>query len=198
MDDARRIIDDASRGDARAIDQLLVRYLPQLEAYLRRRAGGVVAAKDSGADLVQSVCREVLDQLAKGGLEFRGESAFKHWLFEAALLKVKERARFWGAEKRNAARERPQQAASSSIEANDRFLLSLVTPSRVAGANEELERARAAFAELKPEQREIIQLARVEELPHAEIARRLGKDEAHCRVLLSRALARLGTLLARA
>ncbi len=202
MDEAGRIIENASHGDARAIDALLVRYLPQLAAYLRSHAGGVVTAKESRSDLVQSVCREVLKQLALGGLTFRGESAFKHWLFEAALLKVKERARFWRAEKRDPVRERstggPRKTGSSERSAaQDRFLLTLVTPSRVADANEQLDRARAAFQSLTPDQREIIVLARIEQLPHARIAERLGKDEAHCRVLLSRALARLGTLLAK-
>ena len=60
---------------------------------------------------------------------------------------------------------------------------------------EELEHLASAFAALPPDWREVILLARVRGLSHAEIARTLGRTESATRTLLSRALARLATEL---
>ena len=53
------------------------------------------------------------------------------------------------------------------------------------------ERLQRAFSTLPDEYREVITLARVVGLPHAEIAVKLGKSEGAVRILLHRALARL-------
>jgi DNA-directed RNA polymerase specialized sigma24 family protein len=53
---------------------------------------------------------------------------------------------------------------------------------------ERLERLRAAIAHLKPEQRQAIELARLEGLKIQEIAARLGKSPGAVKQLLARAL----------
>ena len=67
----------------------------------------------------------------------------------------------------------------------------LCTPSRDAAAREELARAEAALARLSEEHREVIVLARIVGLSHAQIAEKLGTTEVATRSLLHRALARL-------
>jgi RNA polymerase sigma factor (sigma-70 family) len=77
----------------------------------------------------------------------------------------------------------------------DALFQSLLTPSLHAMAQEQLERIEGAFARLPERSREVLLLARVDGLAHADIAARMGLTEPHARVLLSRALARLAQAL---
>jgi RNA polymerase sigma-70 factor (ECF subfamily) len=188
-----KLVQNAAQGEAGACEQLLEHYWRDLERFLARRSGGVRGAVESGSDLAQSVCREVLAHLRDQRLEFRGEAEFRQWLFNAAALKLKEKRRYWGTDKRAAQREVHVDSSSGSG-LRERFFLSMCTPSQVALQREELERLERAFAGLAPAQREIIELAHFQDRPHSEIAAQLSISEAHSRVLLSRALARLSTL----
>lgn len=180
----------ASGGEPQAVDVLLERHLPHLRAFVRLQAGGAIRAKESDSDLVQSVCREILQDL--GDFEYRGEAAFRQWLYTTALRKILDRVKYYHRDKRDVDREaaQPANAASSAadlVEAYGTFC----TPSRHAMAREEAERIEAAFERLPENYREVIALSRVAGLNHAELAEHYGKDEAYCRTLLSRALARL-------
>jgi len=70
-DELESLVHSASRGDGIAIDELLHRYLPGLRAFVRLRASPAVRAKESASDIAQSVCREVLEDLAWGVLTGR-------------------------------------------------------------------------------------------------------------------------------
>ena len=192
--DTRELVTRASQGDAPAVDELLERFLPGLEGHLRREAGRLVGAKESTADLAQSVCREVLERLADERLEYRGEAEFRSWLYQAAAWKLQARHRFYLAGKRDARREvRPGGGSEEGGAEHAHFRISR-TPSQDAMERESGERFQAAFRRLPERYREVVQLAVVDERPHAEVAQRLGISESHSRVLLSRALARLAKL----
>ena len=66
------LVDAAQRQDRASIEKLLVRHLPGLEAFVRLRMGPALRGMLTAPDLVQSVCREVLEDLS--GFEFRGEA----------------------------------------------------------------------------------------------------------------------------
>ena len=74
-------------------------------------------------------------------------------------------------------------------------LRTFCTPSRHASAREELARAEAAFGQLPEDYRRVIALSRIQNLPHAAVAREMDRSIAATRTLLSRALGRMGTLL---
>jgi RNA polymerase sigma-70 factor (ECF subfamily) len=185
----------AAKGDRSAIDELLGRYLPDLRAFVRLRAGALVRARESSSDIVQSVCREVLEHMDR--FRFPSESAFKRWLFMTALRKISNRRDYWTAQKRDALRERP--IAGSGGSQNDDHLAvcysSFATPSGQAMVREEMERVEVAFEQLSEEHREVITLAHVVGLSRAEIAEQMERSEGAVRVLLHRALARLSELL---
>ncbi|MBL8695749.1 MAG: sigma-70 family RNA polymerase sigma factor [Planctomycetes bacterium] len=192
------LIQSASRGDGIAVDQLLERYLPGLEAFIRLRQGKMLRAKESAADLVQSVCREVLEHIDR--FQYRGEIQFKHWLYVTALRKIANRAEYYRAEKRDAAREvgSLRSAGSAGSVAPEQILEcygSVVTPSRAFEAREELARIESAFEELPEDYREVILLSKFVGLSHAEIATEMGRSDTAVRTLLSRALARLAGIL---
>jgi len=70
---------------------LFARNLPPLIAFIRSRAGKAIAARESAADLAQSVFREVLMDVDR--IELRGEAAFRNWLFMVTRNKCLEKAR---------------------------------------------------------------------------------------------------------
>ena len=193
-EDLSSLVDDASRGDDRAVESLLAHYLPDIERFLRGRAPAQVLAKESGADLAQSVCREVLERLVDERFEYRGEAEFRRWLYNAAELKLKNRFRFYGRDRRAANREVGPLSTSGGPAAGEALYRTLFTPSQHAIRREELERFEEAFAGLSDDEREVIRLFHMEGLSHREIADRRGIQEGHSRTLLSRALARLAKL----
>ncbi len=175
-----------SRGDRGAVEELLGRYFPDLRDYLQRRASPRVRARESASDLAQSVCRELLEQVADGRLEFRGEERFRQWMYRAAILKVLNRHRYWLADQRLPEGEEP---AFSDFGASPGG-----TPSEHAMAFEELERFERAFGRLPERYHEVISLAYIDRCSHKEIAKALDISEGNSRVLLARALSALARL----
>lgn len=186
MPDERELFEDASRGDLTAVEELLGRHLPGLVAFVRGRWDGLPADRESASDLVQSVCRDVLERLDEERLEYRGEAEFRAWLHEAALFKIKDRHKFWRAERRDARRD--------AAEGEPGVPHSVDSPSRAAVRREEQADARALLAQLPERYRRVVELAKLEGLEHQEIAQRMEITEGASRMLLSRALARLATL----
>lgn len=191
-DETAELAEAAAAGDARAVERLLEMHLPGLRAFVRLRAGPELRAHESSSDLVQSVCREVLQNIER--FKHPSPAAFKQWLYTTALRKISNRADYWRAGKRAAGREEP-----TPTEADQLGLLrayhSFSSPSRALMVREEVERIERAFERLSDEQREIVTLAHVVGLSRAEIAEQVGKSEGAVRVTLHRALARLAELL---
>jgi RNA polymerase sigma-70 factor (ECF subfamily) len=189
------LLESASKGDGVAVDVLLERYLPGLEAFIRLRQGRLLRAKESAVDIVQSVCREILQHIDR--YQYRGEAQFRHWLYSTAMRKIANKVEYYRAERRDAAREIAPPPASASASAADLLqqYASVCTPSRVAQAREEMTRIEAAFARLPDDHREVILMSRMIGLSHREIAEALGTTDVAVRVRLSRALAKLGGLL---
>lgn len=146
------------------------------------------------SDLVQSVCREVLESADR--FEFQGDAAFRSWLFTAALRKLVEKDRKLHAGRRDVRREHQIDAEGGADAAVLQGYASATTPSLLAMGNEGAEKLEEAFDELTEEHREIITLSRFVGLSHAEIAAQLGKNEEACRQLLRRALVKLSLALA--
>ena len=196
----RRLFDAASRGDPRAVEELLEMHLPALHAFVRLQAGHAITAKESCSDLVQSVCREVLQDVS--GYQYRGDAAFKSWLFKTALHKIIDRNRFYSRDKRDVAREARGPVGDAGSRLPDAEAVDLLanygtfwTPSRDAIAREELTRIEQAFQCLEPQYREVITLCRVAGLSFAEAAEASGRSEGSIRGLLARGLARLARRL---
>lgn len=175
--------DDAMRGDHGELDRLLQRYLPQLHAYVHARLGAELRGRESSLDVVQSVCRQLLE--ARTRFDFRGEERFRAWLFTAALNKIRDRHRELHADMRDVAREQPALDTGSATVA-----LHLLTPSQAAIGQETATAVTASLAALGEEHREVITLARLVRLPHQVIAEVMGRSPEATRQLLARAMVR--------
>ncbi len=195
-DSPRVLVEQASRGDGGAVDELLARYLPALRAFVRLRSGGLVRDKESVSDLVQSTCRDILGHLDR--FRYTGESEFKHWLFKTAARKIADKHRFYTRDRRDAAREVTGNAGDSPGRDESELMAcyrSLATPSRAAAAREEMDGMERAFDQLPQADRDLILQVRLVGLSHADLAAKLGKTEVAVRKQLSRALARLSQLM---
>lgn len=181
----------AAAGERGALEKLLEHHLPALRAYVRLRAGKAVRQHESSSDLVQSVCREVLEHASR--FRHPSESAFRRWLFTTALRKILDKRNFHEADKRDA--RRALAGGDTAQQALMEAYGNIATPSQGAVVHEELERIEAAMDELSEEQREVVTLAHIVGLSRAEIGQQIGKSEGSVRMILHRALSRLAVLL---
>src|SRR5262245_31930505 len=120
MDDFARLVADARGGDPAARERLVERYLPQIRAYVRLRSGPLLRRRESQSDLVQTVCRQLLEDLQ----DYRGdaEGSFRTWLFRMALRKLAARGRFHGAGRRDPAREHRLDAGGGARSGEEALL----------------------------------------------------------------------------
>lgn len=177
--------------DALLLAEALERMRSRLTAFVRVHVDATVRAHESCSDIVQSVCREVLAN--RDRITFQGDEAFRAWLFTWALNKIRDRQCHWLAQKRDVRREQP--VADGSVHDALVHYQTFATPSREAMLHEQVERIEAAFDRLPPQYREVISLARIAGLSHAEIAAQLGSTPGAVRTQLNRALVRLATEL---
>lgn len=185
VDATANLVAAAKRQDRGAVEQLLVRHLPGLEAFVRLRMGPVLRGLLTAPDLVQSVCREVLEDL--GDFEFRGEAPFRHWLYVRAENKLREKHRFHHAKKRDEQRVEQLPDASSLLGA----YRTVCTPSKELEVHEAMRRFEAAFDRLPDDYREAITLHKLCGMSHAEIAKHMGRSEGAVRNLVYRGISRL-------
>mgnify|MGYP001597621681 CR=1 FL=1 len=174
-------------------EDLLERHLPDLENYVRRNMGAALSQRESCSDLVQSICREVLQGQQR--YRFEGEAAFRKWLLQVALRKLIDRRRFYGARKReNPAREADFPSAWRMDELA-KLAKTLASPSAEAMLREDVGRLGHALERLSDADREIIRKVHLDGLTHGDVAARLGCTEEQSRGRLFLALARLATHL---
>jgi RNA polymerase sigma-70 factor (ECF subfamily) len=184
----------ASSGEQAAIESLLAEQAPAIERFMLRHAGALLRERESASDLAQSVCREVLARLRDGRIRFQGEAEFRQWLYRAAVLKMMNRQRYWQAERRDGGRLAAPELLGSGVSGAAEVFVESASPSADAALLEDVERFARALAGLPQDFSEVITLYHLEGLSHEEIARRKGITQAHSRVLLARALSRLGKL----
>lgn len=185
--------DPALPPDRQQIERLLERNLDGLRAFLRLRVGAAIRARLGHSDIVQSVCRDLLQSPDR--FAFQGETAFRNWLYTAALRKVLQNERRLHAARRDARRE---VAVDGDAEAAVlQGYADAITPSVIAMGREGAAKLEEAFDELSEDDRAIITQARIVGLSHAEIAAGLGCNEDACRQKLRRAVVRLSIALAK-
>jgi RNA polymerase sigma factor (sigma-70 family) len=182
-----------SRGDdavsAAGRDELARRaceLLPLLRTYVRLHSDAMLRQRESCSDMVQSALGDCLEDLA--GFEYRGEPAFRKWLFQKVHSKILDRRRHWLAERRDVRREQP-------LPDGDDVRASFATVSQNAMRNEDLAALEACFEQLTGEHRRVVVAVKLFGQSHAEVAAELGCSEGAARMLLHRALARLGMLM---
>ena len=189
--DLDALVAAAARGDDQALHALLAEHLPGLRAFVRLRMDPLLRAQESASDLVQSVCREVLQHSER--FRFDGQGAFRRWLYTEALRKIGHRKEHHLAQRRDLRKQ--VELGSQSDGDLLSFYASFCSPSRVAIAREELGRVEKAFDALPDHYRDLIVKARILGMSRAELATESGSSEAAIGNMLFRAMAALSEKL---
>jgi RNA polymerase sigma-70 factor (ECF subfamily) len=195
--DIDALLERARGGDDDARQQLLGCYRGRLRKmigfHLDRRLAGRLDPSDVVQETLMDADRKLDDYLRERPLPFYP------WLRRLALERlVKLHQRHLRAAKRSVRREEPgvlNLPEDSALELASRLLDRRSGPSARLVREELQARVRSALDRLAANDREVLVLRYLEELPHREIAMVLGITEAAVKTRHVRALERLGELL---
>lgn len=179
-----------ARPGREELEALFARNLHLVRAFVRLRIDAVTRAQEAISDIVQSACRELL---ANDSFEYQGEVAFRSYLCQAALHKIQNRRRHWLAKKRGGGSVKPLESGASQLE--NVYRTTLFHPQKGAIRAEEIAQLEAAFDRLPDDYRKALTLYRIVGVPLPELARQLERTEAATKMLLSRAMAKLTSVL---
>ncbi|MFM7281654.1 MAG: RNA polymerase sigma factor [Planctomycetia bacterium] len=196
-DQTAALVARAKAGDTEALNQLFQRYHQLLLTAARKGIGPKLRLKEEPDDLAQTTFREATRDIVH--YEYRGESSLIRWLMQILQNKIRDKAEFYSAGKRDQGRERTLEAAPShsgdegmSYDPPAKDLSVTMQVQRV----ENYEHLKKALEELSPEHRQAITLVVFQGLSLREAGEKLGgRTEDAVRMLLRRAEARLHELL---
>lgn len=174
------------------LEALFARNIHHVRAFVRLRIDPLTRSRESVSDIVQSACREVLDDRS---FEYRDETAFRSYLCQAALFKIQNRHRHHAAAKRRP--DGPERTSTSDDDLARIYRTTLYDPSRQAVLREEIEALERAFDQLPEDYRQVLTLYRIVGIAVPELARQTGRTEGATKMLLHRAMARLTSVLAK-
>jgi RNA polymerase sigma-70 factor (ECF subfamily) len=183
--------------DQEALADFLSGHRPQLMAFIDRQIGTALRRKIEPEDVFQETSAEAVRALPTAELGDRDPFS---WLCQIAERRIIDlHRRFFGAQKRDAAKEVPLGTSrgtdSQSAGLINLLVASMTTPSQVFSRNAREERLLEALAKLPQDQQTALKMRYIENLPSKEIATRIGKSDAAVRVMLTRSLKRLHELL---
>ncbi len=198
-DETAKLVARAKAGDATALNDLFKRYHHMMVEVARRKLGPKLRLKEEPDDLAQTTFREAARDFPN--YEYRGEPSLIRWFLQILQNKIRDKAEFYSAGKRDLGRERSMDAPmpgdsegtrSSEPESTDLSVTMQVTRDESFGV------LRTALEELTPEHRQAITLVFFEGKQLREAGEIMGgRTEDAVRMMLRRAEDRLGEILKR-
>lgn len=167
----------ANAGEREALELLLERMRPRLEAWVALRMGPALRARVDAEDIVQEILLKAAGAI--GSFQPEGKHAFVKWLFTVARNQISDWQRHCMAAKRDVQRD---QELRSGIPAQR------TGPYSRAARNDLMEQLLDALALLPENYRDILRLRRLEYLDNEEAAERLGLSRENASVLYVRAM----------
>ena len=153
-------------GDARAFDELVVKYTPRLYGLVYNMTSNHEDANDLLQDIFAKAYRSISG--------FRGKSSFYTWIHSIAVNMtinfLKKRGRRF-------------QMSLDDVDLNiqnDKEFIELTassSPVREADLGELQQRLNVAMQKLSPEHRAVVTMFDIQGMPHAEISKILGVSE---------------------
>lgn len=194
--EAETLCEAIRQGNGDALAAFIALRRAPLMAYIERRLGSALRRKIEPDDVLQEVSAEAVRSLPTIGAAGREPFA---WLCQLAERRIIDaHRRFFGAAKRDAGREVSINKAGpdeSRAQIVDMLVASMTTASQIFSRNVRQERLSEALASLPEDQREVLRLRYVEGMPSKQIAEQLGKTDGAIRVMLTRSLNRLQSIL---
>ncbi len=194
--DLDALVDRIRAGDAAALGQFIEARRPALLAYIERQLGAALRRKLEPDDVFQETSAEAVRGLPSMDLANRDPFG---WLCQIAERRIIDaHRRFFGAAKRDAGREvsiNKPVGDDSRAGMIDMLVASMTTASKAFSRNVREVRLNEALQSLPADQREALRLRYVEGLPSKQIALQLGKTDGAVRVMLTRSISRLQSIL---
>ena len=186
----------AQEGQADALNELFQRYHQTMVEVARRKLGPRLRLKEDPDDLAQTTFREATRDFSQ--YRYQGEGSLLRWLIQILHNKIRDKAEFYSAGKRDQSRERTLEAPTDDEERG-----SGTTPispdlsvTQVVQRDENFDLLREAIQELSPDHRKAITLVFFEGLSLRAAGERMGgRSEDALRMMLRRAEGKLGDRL---
>jgi RNA polymerase sigma-70 factor (ECF subfamily) len=183
----------AGEGDATAMGELFERHRARLAKMVEVRMDPRLRGRLDPSDVIQESLAAASQRI--GHYAHERPLPFYPWLRQIAWEKlVHLHDRHLRAMKRSVAREQflqPEISDESIVQLAECFVGSATSPSGVAVRKEIRERVRLALNTLSEEDREVLLLRYLEQLPSQEIAHLMGTSEAAVNMRHMRALERM-------
>ncbi len=184
----------AKDGDKSALNQLYKVYSERVRWMVRFRMGAELRSQLESMDLVQDTLIHALSGL--DNFTYKNEGDFVRWLSKIAENSLRDNLDKLHAGKRDIRREVPLDNYRSTTAGG--FVgtpgpIEATTPSVIMSRKEDLNKLEKAIDKLRPEYREVIVLAKIEELSYSQIGDRLGKSTGAVKMLVSRAIVALAS-----
>jgi len=192
--DTEQLVDRAQAGDAAAMNELFARHYQIMVEMARRRLGPRLRAKEDPDDLAQTTFREAVRDFSS--YSYRGEGSLFRWLIQILQNKIRDRAEFYSAGKRDLSKERSIDAGPA--DESPMFEPSSVDLSitRQVQRDENYHLLHQALTELTDDHRKAIALVFFQGRTLREAGEEMGgRSEDAVRMMLRRAESRLGDLL---
>ena len=191
----KALVDRAQQGDGAALNDLFERYYDTMLSYARRRLGNKMRMKEDPDDLAQTTFREATRDFS--GYVYRGEDSFLRWLSRILQNKIRDKAEFYSASKRDISRELSMEGDDNDKEDRPAFQAAAqdLSVTRFVQRDEEFEILREAIDELKADHRQAITKVVFQGLTLREAGEQMGgKSEDAVRMMLRRAERQLADL----
>lgn len=189
------LIERAQAGDAEALNELFARHHRFMVDLAKRKIGHRLRRKEEADDLAQTTFREATRDF--GRYQYQGQGSFLRWLVRILQNKIRDKAEYYGANKRDSTRERSGDERMGDSEDLRRY----DPPSQDLSVTQTLARAeefailREALEELSSDHRTAIALVFFQGLSLREAGERMGgRSEDAVRMLLKRAEAHVHEL----
>jgi RNA polymerase sigma-70 factor, ECF subfamily len=194
-----RLVEQALRGDQRALGELLGRHRERLRRMIALRLDRRLQGRVDPSDVIQEACLDAARRLPE--YHKNPKMPFFLWLrFLTGQRLLDEHRKHLGAAARDAGREislyRGALPETTTAALAAHLLGRLTTPSQAAIRAERKIRLQEALNSLDPIDREVLALRHFEELSNAEAAAVLGLDKSAASKRYARALVRLKVILA--
>lgn len=197
-DDTAELVRRAQEGDAQALNDLFTRYHTLMVEVARRRLGPRLRLKEEPDDLAQTTFREATRDFKR--YEYRGEQSLLKWLIQILQNKIRDKAEYYSASKRDTSLETSLEPTSNTdgdlLPGLDMIASDELSVTRTVSRVERFEHLRKGLEQLNPEYRQAITLVFFQGLSLREAGQRLGgRSEDALRMMLRRAEAKLAEIL---
>ena len=196
--DENTLVAAIRKGDAEALGEFMNLKHRPLMAFIHQKLGDGLRRKIEPEDIFQEISADAVRSLEDVDLEDRDPF---NWLCQLCERRIVDAHRyFFEAQKRDAGKERPLAGGGGGGGDKeggliDLLVASLTTPSQAFQRNAREAKLLAALAQLPQTQQDVIRMRYVENRPSKEIADEIGKTDAAVRVMLTRTIKKLQTLL---